>query len=168
MMTSNKLLIKSIVTMQRTAIRDTKLPDGSILRKGQRCAIDSHGPSGMCSSEHYENPDTFDPYRFARMRGQPGLDAKSHLVSTGPAHLGFGHGQHACPGRFFASNEIKVALCHLLIDYDWKFVPDFTPKRMENGFTLGSDPKAKVLIRRRSNPEIDLLNLYMTTGSATI
>lgn len=72
------------VAMQRTAIRDTKLPDGSILPKGQRCAVDSYGPSGMADSEHYENPGEFDPYRFARMRGQPGLDAKSHLVSTGP------------------------------------------------------------------------------------
>lgn len=151
------------VAMQRIAMRDTKLPDGSVLPKGQRCAIDSFGPLGMADSEHYENPDEFDPCRFARMRGQPGLDAKSHLVSTGLAHLGFGHGQHSCPGRFFSSNEIKVVLCHLLINYDWKFAPGFIPKRTEHGLILGTDPENKVLLRRRSNPEIDLLNLKVLT-----
>ncbi|KAM0281161.1 hypothetical protein ACHAO9_010849 [Fusarium lateritium] len=160
---SQRLRPAGMIAMQRTAIRDTKLPDGSVLPKGQRCAIDVYGPSGMADRENYENPDDFDPYRFARMRGQPGLDAKSHLVSTGPAHLGFGHGQHSCPGRFFSSNEIKVVLCHLLINYDWKFAPGFTPKRMENGFDLGTDPKNKVLLRRRNNPEIDLLNLQTST-----
>lgn len=25
------------------------------------------------------------------------------------------HGQRSCPGRFFATNEIKYALCHLLL-----------------------------------------------------
>ena len=69
-------------------MRDTKLPDGSILYKGQRCAVDSFGPSGMTSSENYENPSQFDPHRFERMRGEPGLDAKAHLVATGPRTLG--------------------------------------------------------------------------------
>ena len=113
----------------------------------------------MTSDENYENPSNFDPHRFARMRGQSGLDANAHLVATGSAHLGFGHGQHSCPGRFFASNVIKVALCHLLINYEWKFQPNYNPKRIESGFILGFDPTAKIMLRRRSNPEIDLQNL---------
>ncbi|KAF2008612.1 ent-kaurene oxidase [Aaosphaeria arxii CBS 175.79] len=147
------------LVMQRKATRTTKLPDGSTLAKGQRCAVDSFGPSGMASSEVYDNPSAFDPHRFERMRGQPGLDSKAHLVATGPAHLGFGHGQHSCPGRFFASNELKVALCHLLIDYEWRFADGYTPKRMENGFMLGTDPEARILLRRRSQPEVELLGL---------
>ena len=54
---------------------------------------------------------------------------------------------------------MKVALCHLLINYEWKFLTDYSPKRMESGFILGTDPKARILVRRRSNPEIALQNL---------
>ncbi|XEU96046.1 hypothetical protein FSHL1_001331 [Fusarium sambucinum] len=156
---SQRLRPGGIVSMQRIALRDTRLPDGSFLPKGQRCAVDLNGPGGMMSSEHYDNPQTFDPYRFTRMRGQPGLDSKSHLVSTGPSHLGFGHGQHSCPGRFFASNEVKVALCHLLMNYNWKLPEGVVPNTMKSGFSMATDPKLKILIQRRSEPEIDLLNL---------
>lgn len=30
----------------------------------------------------------------------------------------FGYGKHACPGRFFAANEIKVIVINLLRKYD--------------------------------------------------
>jgi len=43
-------------------------------------------------------------------------------------YIGFGHGMHACPGRFFAGNELKVALAHLLLKYDWK-MPEGESKR---------------------------------------
>ena len=35
-----------------------------------------------------------------------------------PDSLEFGHGSHACPGRFFATNVIKSTLVPLLLDYD--------------------------------------------------
>ena len=35
------------------------------------------------------------------------------------------HGKHACPGRFFAANEIKILLVYALMNYDIK-IPDGT------------------------------------------
>ena len=35
--------------------------------------------------------------------------------------LDFGHGSHACPGRFFAINVIKATLAAILLKYDLKF-----------------------------------------------
>lgn len=64
----------------------------------------------MWSSEIYEDPEKFDGYRFLERRKQPGLEMKSQLVSTSTDHLGFSHGKHACPGRFFAANEVKIAM----------------------------------------------------------
>lgn len=40
-----------------------------------------------------------------------------------PDSLEFGHGSHACPGRFFAMNVIKSTLIPLLLDYDLR-LPD--------------------------------------------
>ena len=32
----------------------------------------------------------------------------------------FGYGRHACPGRFFATNEIKMIVAKMILDYDIK------------------------------------------------
>jgi cytochrome P450 len=70
-------------------------------------------------------------------------------------------GQHACPGRFFASNEIKIALTFLLIKYEMRFPPlapgekpQVTEMMME---TNTVSMPIKVEIRRRKE-EIDLMN----------
>lgn len=49
---------------------------------------------------------------------------KAHLqfVATSPTYLGFGHGRHACPGRFFAANELKLLIAYLLTRYDIQMV----------------------------------------------
>ncbi|KAK1976381.1 cytochrome P450 [Colletotrichum cereale] len=104
----------------------------------------------------YPDPEAFDPYRFLNMRGDAKLDGQAHLVSTSPAHLGFGHGQHACPGRFFAGNELKVALSHLLMKFDWKLTPGYEHRWVEWGIQWSSDDAAKLLMRRREAPEIDI------------
>ncbi len=52
----------------------------------------------------------------------------AHLVSTSVDHVGFGHGQQACPGRFFAASEIKIVFVYLLLSYDWKLPDGAVPK----------------------------------------
>lgn len=138
--------------MNRLALRDVTLSNGITIRKGQRTAFDT---AHMRDPSVYSDPDTFDARRFARMRDTPGQENQAHFVSTGEASFGFGHGVHACPGRFFAANEIKVALCHLLIKYDWELTPGCVPKMMANGFSIGSDPVATVMVRSRE-PEVDI------------
>jgi cytochrome P450 len=62
----------------------------------------------------------------------------------------FGHGTHACPGRFFASAEIKAIMAHLLQHYDIK-MPEGRG-RAENVFKpggYGPKPEETVLLRRR-------------------
>lgn len=43
-----------------------------------------------------------------------------------------GHGRHACPGRFFASAELKVVLVHILREYDIKLCDDYSNDRTLN------------------------------------
>ncbi|CRK18591.1 hypothetical protein BN1708_012401 [Verticillium longisporum] len=149
---SQRMRPVGLVSMMRTATRDVPLSNGMVLRKGQRTAVDM---AQMRDPSVYDDPDTFDAYRFVRMRGTPGQENQAHFVSTGPASLGFGHGQHARPGRFFAANEVKVALCHLVMKYEWKLAPGCEPKAAEFGFSLAVDMNAKVLMRRRA-PELDI------------
>lgn len=138
--------------MVRLVKENFTLEDGTKLKKGSKVGVTS---THLRAASNHENPDTWDPYRFVRMREDAKRQNAAHLVSTAPEHNAFGHGQHACPGRFFAANEIKVALLGILIKYDFELPADTNPMVYENGFTLISDPMAKLRFRRRE-AEIDL------------
>ncbi|RMZ71446.1 ent-kaurene oxidase [Pyrenophora seminiperda CCB06] len=142
-----------ILTMRREAKRKVVLPDGLTINKGDRVVVDG---INMLDPEIYPNPEKFDIYRYYRMRQDPATANKAHLVSTGPENLSFGHGSQACPGRFFAANEIKIAFCHLLLKYDWELAPG---ANMEPLHVVGDqtvlDPRNKLRFRRRKE-ELDL------------
>jgi cytochrome P450 len=88
------------------------------------------------------------------MRETPGEGHVAHLVSAGPNHLGFGHGVHACTGRFFVSSEVKIALCRLLLKYDRKLPDSPIPRSVAHGMAFSMNPAAKLLICRRTE-ELD-------------
>lgn len=138
--------------MNRKATADVTLPDASIIHKGERTSVST---SGMVDPAIYDDPNTFDAFRFVRFRDQENMQNQAHLVSTGPSHLGFGHGKHACPGRFFASNELKILLCHVIIKYDFKLPEDYVPKCRDVGIQKQSDPASRMMFVSR-DPEIDL------------
>jgi cytochrome P450 len=61
-----------------------------------------------------------------------------------------GHGRNACPGRFLASNELKVALVHLVLKYDWKHdEKDDKPKFLPFELANTTNPEMKLMLRRR-------------------
>ncbi|KAF2641858.1 cytochrome P450 [Massarina eburnea CBS 473.64] len=83
--------------------------------------------------QFYETPEVYDAFRYSRERERyEGLSAEDKakedvlkfrqtgLVTTNDRHLPFGHGRHACPGRFFVAHELKMMIGHLLIHYDIK------------------------------------------------
>ncbi|KAJ7053953.1 cytochrome P450, partial [Mycena amicta] len=72
--------------------------------------------------DNYPSAHTYDAFRFSRPREEALKSEKLHanedLVTTSVQWLAFGHGIHACSGRFFASNNVKLILAHLLINYE--------------------------------------------------
>jgi cytochrome P450 len=58
-------------------------------------------------------------------------------------NLTWGYGQHACPGRFFAANEIKLMLARILMDYDLRLPEGMTAKDVQDYFTPNT-----MLVRR--------------------
>ncbi|KAF4926177.1 Cytochrome P450 monooygenase 1 [Colletotrichum viniferum] len=143
----------------KTALYNMKLMD-SALKETQRMK-----PNSMYPKIHGEDVDTYDIYQFRRMREEPGKTHKAQLVTTSPEHVAFGHGQHACPGRFFASNEVKVALCHLLLKYDWKLAPGNTADPFVVGSARQINPKTVIMFRRRKEQlDIDSLDFAVEGG----
>lgn len=61
-----------------------------------------------------------------------------------------GHGKHACPGRFLAGTELKIALAHLLLKYDWKLdESDMVPKYFLPELNHVTNPGMKMMLRKR-------------------
>ncbi|KAL9568555.1 hypothetical protein ACKAV7_007357 [Fusarium commune] len=149
---SQRLRPVSLGSFRRQAMADITLPNGDVIKKGEKIFCDT---THMWNSDYYEEAAKFDGYRFLRMREASEQDKHPHLVSTSFDHLGFGHGNHACPGRFFAANEIKIALCHMLLKYDWKLADGVVPKPSGFGMAYLPDLQAKLLIRRRTE-ELDI------------
>ena len=109
-----------LTTMGRYVTRATTLSNGTVLPTGSciEIADDQHSDAAV-----YPSPEVFDPHRYLQMRGRPGHENSHQFVALSTENMLFGHGQHACPGRFFASNEMKILLCFLLVRYEWRFAP---------------------------------------------
>ena len=144
-----------LIGIRRSALADVRLSNGFVIRKGQKIIVDT---TNMWNSSCYDDPATFDPYRFLRWRDEPEKENFAHLVSTSALHMGFGHGEHACPGRFFAANEVKIALAHLLMKYDWQLPKDHNPQDINVGSGIVANPGLRLLVRRRRE-ELDLDSL---------
>jgi len=133
------------VSMNRYVEREFELSDGTVIPKGSRFFV----AGAYTDPAVYENPEKFDAFRFARKRMEPGQTNAWGHVTTSASHMGFGHGQHACPGRFFASNEIKVALCHLLLKYDFELLDGEVPLAYKFEGSNSVSTESKIRIRRR-------------------
>lgn len=70
-------------------------------------------------------------------------------MATSPDHLGFAHGKHACPGRLFAANEVKIAMVHLICKYDSKLEDLSHAVWREHGTAMITNAKARLSVRRR-------------------
>lgn len=139
------------VSMNRYVEKKLELSDGTILPAGSRFFV----AGAYEDPAIYEDPEKFNAFRFSDKRQEPGQANAWGHVTTSASHMGFGHGQHACPGRFFASNEIKVALCHLLLKYDWELPDGEAPQVYKFEGSRSISNKGKVFLRRRKE-EIDL------------
>ncbi|CAN9385110.1 cytochrome P450 [Alternaria alternata] len=76
-------------------------------------------------------------------------DRKGKSTATlDDAFLGFGFGRHACPGRFFALNEMKVFIAHMLLNYDVEHMA-VRPKPLDTVWLKLPLHGGKIRVRRR-------------------
>lgn len=145
------------LSMRRRASAPLTLSNGTKIPAGAMMAVPT---LPMWDGDLYANPDEYDGRRFLKLREQPGHENRWQFVTTAPDVYAFGHVKHACPGRFFASNELKVVLMHLLMKYDWRFAGgkqgvEARPKTVVAVESFRPDPTVRLEYRARTS-EIDL------------
>ncbi|KAJ5674732.1 cytochrome P450 [Penicillium maclennaniae] len=153
-----------LITFERVVTTDYPLSDGFVIPANTTIGVPTHAIS--MDPTLYEAPEKYNGFRFHKMRGQ-GVEscqngannpnqaersaALSAYVSSNPTSMAFGYGRHACPRRFFAANEIKAIMAHILLNYDFKF-PDGQTQRPESLLFETQylpNPAGRVMFRRR-------------------
>ncbi|KAJ3556992.1 hypothetical protein NM688_g1715 [Phlebia brevispora] len=137
------------VSLKRKILKDVTLSDGTFLPGGTILVTPS--TATHMDEDNYPDPTVFDPWRFSELR-EDGEEMKYQLVSTSANYVAFGLGKHACPGRFFAANELKAVMAHIIMNYDVKAEKEgVRPPNQWFGLSLMPHPTAKVLFRKRRN-----------------
>ncbi|KAE8849499.1 hypothetical protein HRS9122_03515 [Pyrenophora teres f. teres] len=145
-----------LAIMNRYVNKDTFLSDGTCIPAGAMLVVLD---SGARDPDIYAEPEKFIADRYLRMREKPGSANRHYLVSTSSDNLGFGLGQHECPGRFFVAHELKMLMVFLLLRYDWRFKPGYQPPSTHLFEHNRVFPRNMELQARRRKEEIDLLDL---------
>ncbi|KAL2265929.1 hypothetical protein VTJ83DRAFT_5281 [Remersonia thermophila] len=125
-------------------------PSGVKIPRGWNVA--AHSYPVFHDDNIYPGAKEFRPFRFAEQRADKSVDyvkrAAKAFATTGPEYLAFGHGRDACPGRFFASNELKLVLAHLVVNYDIEIMKS-RPRNMWIGMSRVPPLKATIRVKRR-------------------
>jgi cytochrome P450 len=119
----------------------------------------AYGPT-VLDPNLYPDPETFDPHRFANLRSSATPDVIGYknreqyqFVTVTKENMSFGYGRHACPGRFFAANEIKLILARIILRYDLR-MPGGAKERPRN-MSLGasSAPNPRIVMEFKKVPD---------------
>ncbi|KAM3530289.1 hypothetical protein MY4038_004971 [Beauveria bassiana] len=152
----------------RTVLKDgLESPEGIKLQKGT--TISWLASCAQVDADRFDNPQKFDPFRFSRASKDDDDDDdddddgkstgrnnkntnKDAFVTTSPQYLPFGHGKHACPGRFMVDLMFKIILAQLLTHYDIGWPEDYQgkqPPSVWQGELSEPPPGARILVKRR-------------------
>ncbi|KAI9927419.1 hypothetical protein ASPWEDRAFT_175021 [Aspergillus wentii DTO 134E9] len=144
---SQRLSPPGAVSLERLTTSDLHLSDGLAIPKGTSIAFCANGLN--MDESIIANPEAFDGFRWSRLREQAGNENRHQFVTTGTQSINFGHGTHACPGRFFASNEIKVAFAYIIQHYNLAFRDgESRPKNIYHGTSVIPDPTGVIMFQK--------------------
>ncbi|KAI1132848.1 cytochrome P450 [Nemania abortiva] len=139
----------SVATFQRKALVSIDLSNGLHIPPGTIVQCNTNMLDE--APAEWGDPHAFDGLRFYRLRAStPEAANKFQFASPSYDSMQFGFGNDACPGRFFASNQIKIILAHVLLNYDLKFEEGVIgrPKNPMFEVNVLADPTVKVLFKR--------------------
>ncbi|RYP04373.1 hypothetical protein DL765_010213 [Monosporascus sp. GIB2] len=149
---SGRINSAGVVSFQRLVLIPIRLSNGLLIPAGTHICAASDARSR--DPALYESTTKFQPLRFYASPAGAGaeIDAVNLFSSVAAGDSWFGVGRQACPGRWYASAQIKLVLCLLLVDYEFKY-PEGQKERPRNWVKdekTGPDMEQIILVRRRA------------------
>lgn len=142
----------TLLSMHRVLLQDARMSDGILLPKGAHISMAVN--SIQNDPDVTPEPEKFDGFRYYKLRERDGEGHLHQFSTTQDRILNFGHGPNSCPGRFFASLEIKIILVRLLMDYEFKFKNgNERPQNLRAHEFIFPNPDAEILMRARPASE---------------
>ncbi|KAK2753207.1 ent-kaurene oxidase [Colletotrichum kahawae] len=146
----------SAANAQRKVLQSFTLSNGQTIPSGVLIEL----PSAAVNMDDnlYPSSSQFDAFRFSKLRQnkvkatEDGTEVGHLFSSVGQTSLNFGFGRHVCPGRFFASVEIKMIVAIMLLNFDIMLAEGEIErcKNIEIGVQSMPDPSKTIRLRRRS------------------
>ena len=105
-------------------------------------------------STYYQDPEVFNGERFLlieELKDQAPRPSYSEFTGIEPGNLSWGSGRFTCPGRWYASTEMKLIIATILTRYDVRF-PDGQTTRPPNWYfddAIQPSRKQDILLRSR-------------------
>ena len=142
----------TLLSMHRVMLQDHQFTDGTVIPRNTHISMAVNAIQN--DPEVTPEPETFDGLRYYKLRQHKDESHLHQFSTTEEKVLNFGHGANSCPGRFFASLEIKIILVRLIMDYEYKF-PDGKgrPENLKAHEFVFPNPEGELLMRRRSASE---------------
>ncbi|MCJ1396653.1 hypothetical protein MMC18_009545 [Xylographa bjoerkii] len=138
----------SLLSFHRVMQQDHVLESGMLLPRNSHICMAVNAIQN--NPEITPDPKTFDGWRYYQLRQELGESHKHQSAMTESTLLNFGHGKYACPGRFFASLEIKIILTRLIMNYDFKLVDGKRPINLTAHEFIFPNPDAKLFMKERA------------------
>ena len=140
----------SVVTFTRWIWKDLQVGDFLIPAS---TSIGCPAQAMLMDPEIHPNPSQFDGFCFSKLRNQTDLDpAASASLQWAAATLNnmpFGYGRVSCPGRQFASLEIKMIMIKLLMRHDFGKLEGGRPESLCHDANVLPDRSVRIPMRRR-------------------
>jgi len=140
----------SLFPVIRKAMEDITFSDGTTIPSGTHLAVASV-PMHL-DDRYYEKASEFDAFRFLKApEAEEDSLQRPRLVSPNRlTYLVFGHGNRACPGRFFVSTVMTAMIAHLVLNYDIKLKDGARPPDEWLQMNCSPNRTAEIMFKRRS------------------
>ncbi|QDS69855.1 hypothetical protein FKW77_000310 [Venturia effusa] len=140
--------------------------------RGTLCGVPSHAVFN--DEDQFQEANVFTPFRYSDIRKPDPQTPAAHserkdssvdLPAKGPEDLAYikkanlacvttsedyhpwGHGRHACRGRFFAVSSMKLILAHIVLKYDIEMLEE--RPRMQSVTGAVAAPLCSIKVRRK-------------------
>ena len=140
----------AMLSYQRVMQQSYTLSDGTRLLKGAHIGLPVNAI--QMDPDVTPNPLEFDGLRYYKLRQDVGQRHLHQFTTAEKTQLNFGHGKYACPGRFFASLEIKTILVKFIMSYDFQFAAhQGRPANLKTHEFLSPNPDGELMIKVRGS-----------------